>query len=173
MPVIQNMKESMCPKYEGIIRNFWAYNNFGATLSAYAIQQFFQERGKDYYILQTSYPVDYTKPFADKYLKTTHLVSNEIHYKELNKCTDNFVIGTDQVLRPSFMEGRISTDLYGFTDYKKKRISFSGSFGLNNLESMGWLSNLKYSKLIRRFDSISTRELEGVEICKNRFNIKA
>lgn len=173
MPVIQNMKESMCPKYEGIIRNFWAYNNFGATLSAYAIQQFFQERGKDYYILQTSYPVDYTKPFADKYLKTTHLVSNEIHYKELNKCTDNFVIGTDQVLRPSFMEGRISTDLYGFTDYKKKRISFPGSFGLNNLESMGWLSNLKYSKLIRRFDSISTRELEGVEICKNRFNIKA
>lgn len=173
LPVIRNIQESLCPKYEGIIRNFWAYNNFGATLSAYAIQQFFQERGKNYYILQTSYPVDYTKPFADKYLKTTHLVSSKIHYKELNRCTDNFVVGTDQVLRPSFMEGHISEDLYGYTNFKKKRISFSGSFGLKTLEDMGWLSNLKYSKLIKRFDSVSTREITGVSICKDKFNITA
>lgn len=173
LPVIRNIQESLCPKYEGIIRNFWAYNNFGATLSAYAIQQFFQERGKNYYILQTSYPVDYTKPFADKYLKTTHLVSSKIHYKELNRCTDNFVVGTDQVLRPSFMEGHISEDLYGYTNFKKKRISFSGSFGLKTPEDMGWLSNLKYSKLIKRFDSVSTREITGVSICKDKFNITA
>lgn len=173
LPVIRNIQESLCPKYEGIIRNFWAYNNFGATLSAYAIQQFFQERGKNYYILQTSYPVDYTKPFADKYLKTTHLVSSKIHYKELNRCTDNFVVGTDQVLRPSFMEGHISEDLYGYTNFKKKRISFSGSFGLKTPEDMGWLSNLKYSKLIKRFDTVSTREITGVSICKDKFNITA
>lgn len=173
LPVIRNIQESLCPKYEGIIRNFWAYNNFGATLSAYAIQQFFQERGKNYYILQTSYPVDYTKPFADKYLKTTHLVSSKIHYKELNRCTDNFVVGTDQVLRPSFMEGHISEDLYGYTNFKKKRISFSGSFGLKTPEDMGWLSNLKYSKLIKRFDTVSTREITGVDICKDKFNITA
>lgn len=173
IPVIKNIKEGLCPKYEGIIRNFWAYNNFGATLSAYAIQQYFRQKGKDYYILQTYYPVDYTKPFADKYLKTTHLVFRDIHFKELNKCTENFVIGTDQVLRPSFMEGHISKDLYGYTDFKKKRISFSGSFGLKEPEDMGWLSNLKYLKLIKRFDAISTREIAGIDVCKNKFDIKA
>ncbi len=173
MPVIKNMKESLCPKYEGVIRNFWAYNNFGATLSAYAIQQFFQERGKDYYILQTYTPGDFTKPFADKYIKTTHLVFSEEHYKELNKCTDNFVVGTDQILRPSFMEGHIDEDLYGYTNFNKKRISFSGSFGLNYFENTGWLNKLKYSKLINRFDSISVREISGIDICKTDFNINA
>lgn len=173
MPIIKNMKESLCPKYEGVIRNFWAYNNFGATLSAYAIQQFFQERGKDYYILQTYQPGDFTKPFADKYLKTTHLVFTEEHYKELNKCTNNFVIGTDQVLRPSFMEGHMDKDLFGYTDYKKKRISFSGSFGFNYFENTGWFNKLKFAKLINRFDSVSVREVAGIDICKNEFNLNA
>ena len=173
LPVIKNMKEGLCPQYEGIIRNFWAYNNFGATLSAYAIQQFFKQKGKDYYILKTHYPVDYTKPFADKYLKTTHLVSRDIHYKELNKCTNNFILGTDQILRQSLLEGSIDKALYGYTNFKKKRVVFSGSFGLKKLENMGWLNNLKYSKLIKRFDAISTREVTGVDICKKAFNINA
>ena len=172
-PVLKNIKQNLCPKYEGVIKNFWACANFGATLSAYAIQQFFQERGKDYYLLKTYYPKDFTKPFAEKYLKTTHLVSSKVQYEELNRNTNNFVTGTDQVLRPLIIEYNLGTDLFGYTSYNKKRISFSGSFGMMYLEDMRWVNRLKYNKLIKRFDKISTREVTGVDICKKEFNIDA
>ena len=173
VPVLKNIKQNLCPKYEGVIKNFWACANFGATLSAYAIQQFFQERGKDYYLLKTYYPKDFTKPFAEKYLKTTHLVSSKVQYEELNHNTNNFVAGTDQVLRPIIIEYNLARDLFGYTSYNKKRISFSGSFGMMYLENMRWVNRLKYNKLIKRFDKISTREVTGVDICKKEFNIDA
>lgn len=172
-PILKNIRQQLCPNYEGVIKNFWACANFGATLSAYALQQYLQEKGKNYYLLKTYQPEGYTKAFADKYLKTTHLVTSKTQYKELNKCTDNFIIGTDQVLRPLIIEYNMDTDLFGYTDFNKKRLSFSGSFGMMYLEDMRWANKLKYSKLIRRFDAISTREVSGVDICKNEFGINA
>ena len=173
LPAKENIKECLCPKYDGIIRNYWSYHNFGATLSAYAIQQYFLERGKKYYLLLNSNPTDYTKEFANKYLKTTHLVFSENQFKELNKCTNNFILGTDQVLRPDFMEGKIGKDLYEYTDFNKNRIVFSGSFGFDRLKNIDKIGKLKYSKLIKRFDCISTREIEGKEICKKEFSINS
>ena len=173
IPILKNIKQNLCPKYEGVIKNFWACANFGATLSAYALQQYFQERGKDYYLLKTYPPKDFTRPFAEKYLKTTHLVSSKLQYEELNRNVDNFVIGTDQVLRPLIIEYNLATDLFGYTSFNKKRISFSGSFGMMYLEDMRWVNRLKYDRLIKRFDYISTREISGIDICKKEFNINA
>ena len=172
-PLLKNLKNSLCPKYEGVIKNFWACANFGATLSAYALQQYLQEKGKNYYLLKTYQPEGYTKAFADKYLKTTHLVTSKTQYKELNKCTDNFIIGTDQVLRPLIIEYNLATDLLGYTDFNKNRISFSGSFGMMYLENMCFVNKIKYKKLIKRFTSVSTREVSGVDICKHEFNMNA
>lgn len=173
IPILKNIEKNLCPQYEGVIKNFWACDNFGATLSAYALQQYFQERKKNYYLLKTYYPKGFVQDFAEKYLKTTHLVSSKTQYKELNSNTNNFVVGTDQVLRPLIIEYNLATDLFGYTSYNKKRISFSGSFGTMCLEKMSWINRFKYGKLISRFDNISTREITGVDICKKEFDINA
>ena len=174
MSVIKNLKQNLCPKYEGVITNFWGVPNFGATLSAYAIQQYFKQHGKNYHLLHKYKLTDYTKEFAKKYLKITHYISNDIQYKELNRCVNNFVLGTDQVFRaefnfmPSFKRG-----LYGFTSFFKKRTAFSGSFGTSHLDEMNFIDKLKYTKLLRRFDAISVREISGIELCKKELNLKA
>lgn len=172
-PILKNIKQNLCPQYEGVIKNFWECDNFGATLSAYAIQQYFLKRGKNYYLLKTSSPKGFVQSFAEKYLKTTHIVSTPIQYEELNQNTNNFIIGTDQVLRPLLIEYNLMADLFGFTSYGKKRIAFSGSFGMVFLEKMSWINRYQYSKLIKRFDNISTREITGKNICKKEFNINA
>lgn len=173
-PILKNLKDNLCPDYEGIIKNQWQQiDNFGATLSAYAVQQYFQQRGKDYYLIKEKPSSYYTNAFAKKYLKTTVMISTPEQYKELNEHTNNFVLGTDQVLRALVVEYILNESFFGYSSFNKKRITFSGSFGVNKLEKMHLLNRIKYNKLIKRFDNISTRELSGVDICKKEFNIKA
>ncbi len=171
--ILTNIQSNLSPRYEGIIRNFWNIQNFGATLSAYAIQQYFFNHGKNYYLLKTSPSQNFVNDFAQKYLKTTHLVRTEKQYKELNKCTDNFILGTDQVLRGEFVMKNLNHCLFAYTEFKKKRIVFSGSFGYDNLDKLRFIDKKAYSTVIQRFDYISTRETSGVDICKKEFNIKA
>lgn len=170
--IVKNIKQNLCPKYEGIIRNFWFINNFGATLSAYAIQQYFLERGFDYRLLKTIEPDKYTKDFMNKYLKTTHLVNTYQKFLELNLCSNNFVLGTDQVLRDEFVAADFFNALFTYTKFNKKRIVFSGSFGIDNINNITIPEKILYSKFLRRFDYISTRESSGVDICKNEFGLQ-
>ena len=153
MPVIKNLKKELSPKYEGIIKNLWETTNFGASLSAWALQQYLFQKGKNYHILKRYQPAPYTYEFGNKHLKTTHVVSSEEEYKQLNKNCDNFIIGTDQVLRPIIIEKTIDKDLLGYTSFNKKRIAFSASFGMKYLEKMSWTNRIKYKKLIKRFDA--------------------
>ena len=171
--ITKNLKTNLIPKYDGIILNYWNIPNFGATLSAYAIQKYFSEHGFYYHLLKTRTSPKFVEEFAEKYLKTTHLVKSPKHLQELNKSTNNFIIGTDQVLREDFVIKDLTKSLLGFTQFNKKRISFSGSFGNDTLFELNNAEKLLYSKYIRRFDAISTRELSGIDICKNEFHIKA
>ena len=168
-----NIKENLCPKYDGVIWNYWNIENFGATLSAYAIQQYFLKRGKNYYLLKIKPSPDFVNDFAKEYLKTTHIVRTKEQFKELNKNTNNFVLGTDQVLRGEFVLQNIKRSLFGYTSYLKKRIVFSGSFGYDNLDKLRAIDKKAYSVVINRFDYVSTRETSGVNICKKEFNINA
>lgn len=171
--IIKNMKENLVPKYEGIICNYWNIPNFGATLSAYAIQQYFFKHGKYYYLLKTKASPAFVDEFAKKFLKTTHIVKSKLHLLELNKSTNNFVIGTDQVLREDFVIKDLTKSLLGYTNFNKKRVVFSGSFGNDKLFILNNIEKLLYSKYIKRFDAISTREISGKDICKNEFGLNA
>lgn len=171
--IIQNIKQELCPKYEGIIRNFWFIQNFGATLSAYAIQQYFEQRGLKYYLLKIAESNGFVKEFESKYLKTTHIVNSYQKFIELNDSTDNFVLGTDQILRDEFVAADFFNAMFTYTKFSKRRFVFSGSFGTNNINNISKLEKFVYKKFISRFDAISTRELSGINICKKEFNINA
>lgn len=164
-------------KFDCAILNFWWTNNYGATLTAYALQQLLQKLNYTSvlvkYIFAQSVENDYYNGLSNKF-EREHLVTSRLYYSpdelsELNKITDKFIVGSDQVFRYEYMKDSFLLD---FADFEKTKIGFSASFGVdsfNNPKS----SNKKYEFLFSRFDDISTRELSGIDICKNRFNIKA
>lgn len=168
-------------KYDGIITNMWFSLNIGAILTAFSIQQYIKINfNKDYKILYYLY--DYIKPyfenssfenFANKYLNFTHYIETEKDLKNLNSYTDNFIVGSDQVFRYLYIKEYLNIYLLLYTNFLKKRIAFSASFGRENFDEADEQEKKNFSKYLKRFDYISTREKSGVDICKNEFNIKA
>lgn len=168
-------------KYDGIITNFWFSLNSGAILTAYAIQQFIKINfNKDYKILY--FLMDNVKPyfknscfedFANKYLNLTNYIETEKDLKNLNSYTDNFIVGSDQVFRYFYIKKNLDVFLLKYTNFLKKRIAFSASFGTESFYEADNQEKKDFSICLNRFDYISAREKSGVDICKNEFNLKA
>lgn len=163
-------------KFDAAILNFWWGNNFGATLTAYALQKILEDLGFTSvlvkYIFGQNPDVYYNKMsdiFARKYLKTTRMYYNIQDMSELNQMVDRFIVGSDQVFRAEY-----TNDCFflPFADYEKKKIAFSASFGVSEFNCDKELLS-KYKKLFSRFDDVSVRELSGVNVCKNIFKTNA
>ena len=164
-------------KFDCVILNFWWGNNYGATLTAYALQSLL--KGMNYtsvlakYIFAQSVDKDYYNGLSNNFEKE-HLITSKLYYsedelKELNQVTDKFIVGSDQVFRYDYMTDSF---MLNFADYEKIKIGFSASFGIDEFNCPNKQKN-KYKFLLSRFDDISVRELSGIDICKNDFNIDA
>ena len=87
---------------------------------------------------------------------------------------DAFIVGSDQCWRPSYNRSFLRSMFLEFLspDFKGKRIAYAVSFGTD-----GWEYSDEETKicgdLARKFDLITTRELSGVELCKNHFKVNA
>lgn len=174
--IITNITQCFNKKYDGIITNFWWSNNFGAIISAYAIQEFFRENGYNYsilnYIPYASLNSNF-KSFKDNYLHLTHEVKSDEDFAELNNCTNNFVVGTDQVFRYEYIKYWLPLFTLSYTNFNKKRIAFSASFGKAEFDEANEQEKKNMKMLLRRFQAISTREKSGIKLCKKNFGIKA
>ena len=174
--VYNNLNE----KYDGVILNLWfSANNYGAVLTAYCIQQYLKEFGKDYRLLnwippkwKKRFPNSFCETFAKKHLKLTKEFINKADIQELNACTDNFIVGSDQVFRYKYTHKDLDLFLLKFTEFSKKRIALSASFGKNTYEG-DQLVTYETQKALKRFDAISTREHSGINLCKEIFNVEA
>ncbi|MDF2561858.1 MAG: hypothetical protein K0R99_3304 [Microbacterium sp.] len=79
---------------------------------------------------------------------------------------DAFVVGSDQVWRPDFVD--VASFLLDFvpTDDTRPRIAYAASFGSSSpTELFDEESRASLGPLARRFDALSTREESGVELC--------
>ncbi|HFQ4952811.1 TPA: polysaccharide pyruvyl transferase family protein [Vibrio vulnificus] len=85
---------------------------------------------------------------------------------------DVFIVGSDQVWRPSYSPG-IGAYFFNFLPDNKKRISYAASFGVDNADEFIGLNKHHFSCLLSKFSGVSVREIAGVEVCKNTFNTKA
>ena len=165
-------------KYDGIITNFWFTSiNYGAVLTAYAIQQLFKEKNLDYRFLNYYKFNNYkkhkdtpAKPFIEKYLLKTHEIKSKKELQELNQYSDNFVVGSDQVFRYEYVKKDLDIYFLTYSDFSKRRIAFSASFGTNNFEA-DLENTYKIEKYLKRFNTITTREIDGINLCKNTFGI--
>lgn len=171
---------SITTKYDGIIMNFWWSLNYGASLTAYALQEYLNSFGYTYSLLnfihgwaEERYKNSFSEKFAKKHLKLTHKIKTKTDFQELNGCTDNFIVGSDQVFRYCYSKNNFFNYMLDYTNFSKKRIAFSVSFGTSQFGIKNVFIKLFTKQALKRFDFVSTREDSGVNICKNEFNVNA
>ena len=115
------------------------------------------------------------KPFIDTYIHREEIRS----FKNL-KQEDYYaiIVGSDQVWRiiyfPGLWLGQQIENAY--LDFAKKwnikRIAYAASFGTENWE-YDEEQTKKCKILLRKFDAVSTREIDGVNLCKAKFEVDA
>lgn len=100
----------------------------------------------------------YTKKDLDIYMK--------------NEKFDAVVVGSDQVWRKEYINDKYYKSYFlDFVDGNKtKKIAYAASFGKNYWEGTDDIEDI--SRCLKEFDAIGTRELSGIDICKNSFGVE-
>lgn len=164
-------------KFDCAILNMWNGVNYGANLTAFALQQAVKRLGYTSVLINPAHPsmneVYFGSTFEDFAKK--HLVTSELYpvngLAKANELSDRFIVGSDQVFRFEYNDSRNHYFL-NFIDYEKVKIAFSASFGKNDFTCPEQFVE-RYRCWLSRFDDISTRELSGVDICQKKFNVPA
>ena len=177
-PLEELYKNSCNPKYNIAIVNMIFQPNFGGVLTYYAFFRIIKNLGYNpiliYNIFRSNNLYDDEKgcKIALQYLN----VGNEIFSKEelqkyVDKC-DTFIVGSDQVWRYDYFQDIIFYYLLNFVDNSKKKISYSSSFGIDTYNG-NKENKLLFKHYLKQFDYVSVREDDGVNICKNDFDVEA
>lgn len=115
------------------------------------------------------------QPFVDSHIHRKEIRSfNELKQEDY----DALVVGSDQVWRiiyfPNSWLGQQIENAY--LDFAKKwnikRIAYAASFGTDNWE-YNEEQTVKCGKLLKTFDAVSSREANGVKLCKSKFGVDA
>lgn len=160
--------------------------NFGASLQSYACMKMVEKRYISTKIINyTAVDFNYSfkgkiilnlecKTFREynrKFLNLTSKVKSE-ELQRLNNEIDIFIVGSDQVWRPTWAgENCINPHFYfDFVNKEKKKIAYAASFGVDKWNGDKNLTE-EIKPLVKNFNYISVREESGIDICKNIFGI--
>lgn len=173
--------------------------NYGSVLQTYATQILLEKLGYECDVINYKYPNEYhyslgrpkrslkskigrllglsashrkakkLECFKRKHFNFTKLYS---HLNELKKANwdkyDIFVVGSDQVWKSKYTLGDTAF-LLSFVPDNKKRISIASSFATNSVPTE---YRERYRKHLEKFNAISVRESNGVDIIKNELNLQ-
>lgn len=159
----------------GIVNYWWSYGH-GAALTAFALSKVLSEQGF-YPCLITTPTKNYDKKCEDginyHFIKehvecTTVTYTKYSDYKKLNNQFDHFILGSDQVFRLEWIPDEW---MFNMIDYRKNILAVSASFGIDKINNSK--SRIKgASYYLSRFNAISLRELDGIEVYKKYFSDK-
>lgn len=168
--------------------------NYGSVLQAYATQVLLEKLGHECKVINYKYPNEYhyskgrikasllSKIVRRLGLKPAHRKANKLNsfkkkhfnftklYSHLNELKqedwsqfDTFVVGSDQVWKSKYTLGDTAF-LLSFTPDNKKRVSIASSFATSSIPDE---YREKYKECLSRFNAISVREENGIDIIKN------
>lgn len=174
----------------------WHYhNNIGSNLQAYALQKTIQNLGynvefinyhsqkqpiikrilKEVIIkLNNKFPssINHKKKFGTYSFQKKYFLNSKVVYNEksANKIAKNYnivICGSDQIWAPS-----VFNPIYflSFVPDDIPKISYAPSIGLNDIPKD---YHHKYNYLLKRFQSISIREIDGQKLLKKLFDLNS
>lgn len=112
-----------------------------------------------------------TSKFVKENISTTQFFSNKYPNKSKIDEYDTYIVGSDQVFRPTLVD---DIRIY-FLDFLKGKdvvkIAYAASFGLEDEREFSSKDIEDCKILVSNFTAISLRETSGVDICKRCFNI--
>lgn len=169
-------------KYDVGILGWWYGNNYGSMLTYFALNKTIKNLGLNPVMIHESLgyngyrvkwgsnipPMEFARRQGYNYTDQQNFKENE----SLNKLTDTFMVGSDQLWNPHV--GRVNDDLFlDFTNNDKKRIAYATSFG--NADNKKYTPSFikKHSQNLKRFDAISVRENYAVKTAKDIFGVDA
>lgn len=164
-------------KCDCAILNFWYSNNYGAILTCWALQEKIKEFNLKPKIIQwIPYEKNKNTNLSESFSKFLNLTTpcySITDLKKLNDLTDTFIVGSDQVWRYIFAKGEgLETFWLNFAKSRTNKIAYACSFGSSEWEgTVEDTEKIKY--YMSRFNSISVREDDGVDMCQNIFDVSA
>ncbi|RKR07175.1 polysaccharide pyruvyl transferase [Maribacter vaceletii] len=115
-----------------------------------------------------------TNRFINENINLTEVIDTQDKFSFLKRYNlDSCVVGSDQVWRPAYTPV-IGNYFFDFlSEFKNvKKLSYAASFGIEDW-TFSTEETSKCSELASKFDAISVREDEGVELCKSRLGVDA
>ncbi len=168
--------------------------NYGGVIQSYASKKNLENLGYDAYVINrrwnnndTSLSYKIKKSIYHKIIgkeftrfKKKYITNNNIEItsdKDMNFLNNfnlsSIIVGSDQVWRYSVAKGVGYNYFLDFITNKDiKKISYAASFGSDELSIDNDVKE-KLKILLSDFDHISTRELSGVKIMKDEFNLQS
>lgn len=114
----------------------------------------------------------YTNRFIRENIQTTQPISSNSK-KLLDKYQfDAYIVGSDQVWRPTCFWGIQNYFLDFVKDGNRKKIAFAASYGVDYSEYSKKMQ-LKCSGLLKQFDAVSVREFGAIKLTRELFNVDA
>lgn len=113
-----------------------------------------------------------TWKFVKENIQLTDVVKKitDLYHTDVSKY-DAFIVGSDQVWRYAYLDN-ITSYFFDFIPNDKPRMSYAASFGISHLDYKQ-RDKEACKQLIRKFDVVTVREYEGVDICRNEFGVEA
>ncbi|MBR1527306.1 MAG: polysaccharide pyruvyl transferase family protein [Prevotella sp.] len=162
--------------------------NFGANLQCYALCKTLQNMGHKVDIIDIQlapysmswYSAVFRIPrlWLFRQFRKQHLNIFTRHYNSVDELkhdcpkSDLYIVGSDQVWNPGITK-RLDPLVYffSFLPVDARRISYAASFGTETWQNPEITDDVK--RLLSKFDAVSVREDNAVQICKETFNVDA
>lgn len=166
-------------KYDVGIVGLWSGCNYGSIATYYALNQVVSSMGKSVLMIDkpilTENDVELEETHSRIFGKKHYNISKQYRLNELdalNDICDAFVIGSDQVWNYGISKNFGNYFYFDFVNDDKKKIAYAVSFG-HGVDFASPEKRKEIAKYMSRFDGISTREADGVRLCKDAYGIKA
>lgn len=167
------------------------HQNYGGILQSYALQEFLVQQGHNVTLLDRrrnhsdenigSRIYNYisqdilhrnVQKFISQHIHRSPKITSQSSLNEIAKDFDAVIVGSDQVWRLSMIKGVETNYFLDFVPDSCRKIAYSASFGTTQWEGTDVLTK-KIVPLAKRFDAISVRESDGVDMCRNLFGVEA
>lgn len=165
-------------KYDVGITGWWYNENYGGTLTYYALHQVLKKMGLSVLMIAKC---SWDKNYQPKYDTVPYRFAMKNYYISKNYTPENisilnshcktFISGSDQLFNPTLWEYSGPQYFLNYVSAENNIISYASSFGNGFVDNKNLKVDMAY--WLNRFNAISVREDYGKDICKDVFNLDA